>query len=95
MAQKGAVIPPASPFIAVLGDQRSGTNIEAPLETIQEAVADVMGKYIFEASAAQQGTTEVLMDILQAVMGIEIGDETIGAAAGRYNSRRAVMRGGG
>lgn len=92
---KGAVIPPNAPFMAVLGDQRSGTNIEAPLETIQEAVADVMGKYIFEASAAQEGTTEVLRDILQAVMGIEIGDETIGAAAGRYNSRRAVMRGGG
>lgn len=36
---KGAVIPPNAPFMAVLGDQRHGTNIEAPLSTIQEAVA--------------------------------------------------------
>lgn len=41
---KGAVIPPAAPFLAVLGDQsRSvGTNIEAPLETIKQAVSDVL-----------------------------------------------------
>lgn len=38
----GAVIPPNAPFVAVLGDQRSGTNIEAPLSTIQEAVENVM-----------------------------------------------------
>lgn len=34
----GAVIPPNAPFMAVLGDQRHGTNIEAPLETIKAAV---------------------------------------------------------
>jgi regulator of replication initiation timing len=33
----GAVIPPNSEFLAVLGDQKSGTNIEAPLETIVKA----------------------------------------------------------
>lgn len=35
----GAVIPPNNPFLAVLGDQRSGYNIEAPLNVIQQAVA--------------------------------------------------------
>lgn len=40
---KGAVIPPNAPFLAMLGDQRRGTNIEAPLETIQQAVANVIG----------------------------------------------------
>lgn len=39
---KGAVIPPNREFMAVLGDQRSGTNIEAPLETIKQALAEVM-----------------------------------------------------
>lgn len=34
---QGAVIPPNREFLAVLGDQTSGTNIEAPLETIVEA----------------------------------------------------------
>lgn len=38
----GAVIPPRAPFMAVLGDQPSGLNIEAPLDTIKEAVAEVI-----------------------------------------------------
>lgn len=39
----GAVIPPNAPFMAMLGDQRHGTNIEAPLETIKQAVREVIG----------------------------------------------------
>ena len=39
---KGAVIPPNAPFMAVLGDQRHGTNIEAPLDTIKQALAEVL-----------------------------------------------------
>ena len=35
---QGAVIPPNNPFMAMLGDQTSGTNIEAPLDTIQQAL---------------------------------------------------------
>ena len=34
---KGAVIPPNKEFLAVLGDQKHGTNIEAPLQTIVDA----------------------------------------------------------
>lgn len=34
---QGAVIPPNREFLAVLGDQKSGTNIEAPLDTLIEA----------------------------------------------------------
>ena len=34
---KGAVIPPNREFMAVLGDQKHGTNIEAPLDTIVQA----------------------------------------------------------
>lgn len=33
----GAVIPPNNRFLAVLGDQKRGTNIETPLETMVEA----------------------------------------------------------
>ena len=40
---QGAVIPANSPFLAMLGDQKQGTNIEAPLETIKQAVAEVVG----------------------------------------------------
>lgn len=35
---KGAVIPANNEFLAVLGDQRRGVNIEAPLDTIVEAM---------------------------------------------------------
>lgn len=38
----GAVIPPNREFLAVLGDQKHGTNIEAPLSTIEEAVENVL-----------------------------------------------------
>ena len=34
---RGAVIPPNREFLAVLGDQKHGTNIEAPLQTIVDA----------------------------------------------------------
>ena len=34
---QGAVIPPNREFLAVLGDQKSGTNIETPLKTMIEA----------------------------------------------------------
>lgn len=39
---KGAVIPPNAPFAAILGDQKRGTNIEAPLDTIKQALAEVI-----------------------------------------------------
>lgn len=39
----GAVIPPNAPFLAMLGDQKRGTNIEAPLDTIKQAVREVVG----------------------------------------------------
>lgn len=35
---RGAVLPANNPFLAVVGDQRRGTNVEAPLETITQAV---------------------------------------------------------
>ena len=41
---KGAVIPPNAPFMAMLGDQKRGTNIEAPLSTIEEALENVLAK---------------------------------------------------
>lgn len=91
---QGAVLPANHPFLAVVGDQKHGTNIEAPLATIQEAVATVLadqsGAIIrgFEASVAVQ------KDILEAVLGITIGDDLLGRAVERYNHRMAIVRGG-
>lgn len=41
---QGAVIPPNREFLGVLGDQKNGTNVEAPLETIKQAVAEVLSQ---------------------------------------------------
>ena len=40
---QGAVIPPNREFLAVLGDQKSGTNIEAPAELIRSIVQEAVG----------------------------------------------------
>lgn len=40
----GAVIPPNREFLAVLGDQKSGTNIETPLETMVQAFRQAMNE---------------------------------------------------
>ena len=42
---QGAVLPANKPFLAMVGDQRNGTNVEAPLETIKQALAEVMAQY--------------------------------------------------
>ena len=94
MLAKGAVIPPNAPFMAMLGDQKHGTNIEAPLSTIQEAVAAVMQDYAAANLAGHEATVAVLREILEAVLGIEIGDKVIADAVQRYNSRMAVVKGG-
>ena len=41
---QGAVIPPNREFLAVLGDQKSGTNVEAPLELIVQAFRQAMAE---------------------------------------------------
>lgn len=41
---QGAVIPANKPFLSILGDQRNGTNVEAPLSTIEQAVENVISK---------------------------------------------------
>lgn len=91
---QGAVLPANKPFLAMVGDQRHGTNVEAPLATIQEAVALVMDDMIASNMAGQEMIVGVLRELLEAVLGIRIGDEVIGRAVQRYNQKRAVMYGG-
>ena len=91
---RGAVLPANKPFLAMVGDQRHGTNVEAPLATIQEAVALVMQDFIASNMAGQEATVAVLREILEAVLGISIGDDVIAGAVSRYNTRMAVVKGG-
>ena len=52
----GAVIPPNKEFLAVLGDQKSGTNIETPLATMVDAFKQAM-------SESGGGTTTVVFQL--------------------------------
>lgn len=86
---QGAVIPPNREFMAVLGDQSHGTNIEAPLDTIKQAVAEVVGN---------NGNEEVIA-LLQQLIGVVesknlvIGDKEIGKANARYVQSQNLRRG--
>lgn len=44
MLATGAVLPANKPFLSVVGDQKHGTNIEAPLSTIIEAMDTALNK---------------------------------------------------
>ncbi len=44
MLAHGAVLPANHPFLAMVGDQHSGTNVEAPLDTIKQALAEVLAQ---------------------------------------------------
>lgn len=91
---RGAVLPANKPFLAMVGDQRHGTNVEAPLATIQEAVALVMEDLQAENQAGQAAILQVLQELLNAVLGIQVGDDVIGRAVLRYNRKMAVVKGG-
>ncbi len=91
---QGAVLPANKPFLAVVGDQKHGTNVEAPLATIQQAVAAVMGDQTAAIAAGFATSVEVQREILQAVLGIQIGDDVIGNAMRRYQQKWSVVNGG-
>ena len=52
---QGAVLPANKPFLAVVGDQKNGTNVEAPLATIQQALANVL--------AVRENSTETVVNV--------------------------------
>lgn len=77
---KGAVIPPNREFLAVLGDQRSGTNIEAPLDTIVQAFRTALGEF----SGGGDGQP----------INIYIGEELLDSVIAGSQSRRMLRSGG-
>ena len=75
----GAVIPANRRFLAMLGDQTSGTNVEAPLDTIKQAVAEVLNGF---AGGGEQP------------INIYIGEELLDTVIAGSQRRRAVRSGG-
>lgn len=77
----GTVIPPNKEFLAVLGDQKQGTNIEAPLETIKQAFREALA----ESGGSSRQTTVVL----------QVGRRELGRTIvelGREEEQRVGMR---
>lgn len=62
---RGAVIPPNREFLAVLGDQKNGTNIEAPVSEIEAAVARGMQRY----GGTGGGQQTVILEVDKKVLG--------------------------
>ena len=60
---RGAVIPPNREFLAVLGDQRSGTNIETPLATMVQAFKQAL------AESGYSGGNEAILMLDRDVLG--------------------------
>ena len=91
---QGAVIPANREFLAVLGDQSHGTNVEAPLDTIKQAVAEVMEDLQAGQMAGFEAVVAVLREILSAVYGIELTDEDVGHAVQRWQRKQLTATGG-
>ena len=71
----GAVIPPNNKFLAVLGDQKSGMNIETPLATMIEAFRSVMDEYM--TPGYQNATMEVDGETFARLMMPHMMDEMV------------------
>lgn len=85
---KGAVLPANRPFLAMVGDQKRGTNVEAPLETIKDALRQVMASGA-EGSFSALAPVEVKLDgeVLYRAMErirLERGAQIGGAFGGYY-----------
>ncbi len=84
----GTVVPVSVPA-AVAASDTSDT-----ARAIQEKIDIAMEDFIQSNIAGHEATVAVLREILEAVLGIEIGDEVIGRAVDRYTRRMALRNGG-
>ena len=62
---QGAVIPPNKQFLAVLGDQKQGTNVEAPVSVIEDAVGRALKKYGVNVTFDVQGDPNGMFKVMQ------------------------------
>ena len=98
---QGAVIPPNRKFMAVLGDQGNGMNLEAPEGLIRQIVREEAGG--MDAAAMQQAFAAALMQVLpmlqqqgggdgDAIMVLRVGNEELARAVNKGNA--SMMRRG-
>lgn len=95
MLANGGVI--TQPTLAMMGEYsgaRNNPEIAAPQSLIEQTLANAMQGYSGDMIQRLDEVVEVLKDILEAVLGIEIGDSVIGQAVDRYKRSRAIINGG-
>lgn len=91
---QGAVLPANKPFMAVVGDQRHGTNVEAPLTTIQEALDLALADRLEGMMAGFNAVTARQEQILAAILSLDISDGALAGAVERYQRQMATATGG-
>lgn len=87
----GAVIPPNREFMAVLGDQKSGRNLEAPESLIRQIVRE-------ESGGGSGDVSGILYAILEAIREgkvLSCDNKTLAAVVGRAQARQMRAKGGG
>jgi hypothetical protein len=62
---EGAVIPSNKPFMAMLGDQKSGTNIETPVDLLRSIMREEIGGIKADISISFNGSTAELVRLLK------------------------------
>ena len=91
---QGAVLPANKPFMAVVGDQRHGTNVEAPLTTIQEALDLALADRLEGMMAGFNAVTARQEQILAAILSLDVSDGALAGAVERYQRQMATATGG-
>ena len=61
----GAVIPPNAPFMAMLGDQRNGRNLEAPEGLIRQIMREELGQIALNVTFEVQGDEAGIFNVTQ------------------------------
>ncbi len=79
---QGAVLPANRPFLAMVGDQKNGTNVEAPLDTIKEALMEALHEM-------QAGELRVA-----APIEVQLDGEVLYRAVNRVRASRGAQIGG-
>lgn len=76
---KGAVLPPNKPFLSIVGDQKNGTNIEAPLDTIKQGVAEVLAN--MNVGSGFNGRIEIplFLDGRQIALAVREAENNLGS----------------
>lgn len=80
------------PTLAMMGEY-SGASSNPEIVAPQSMIAEIVARAMSGLNETNHEIVELLRDILQAVLGIERGDEVYATAVRRHNEKMSVIRG--